>query len=159
ALQDESRVSQLSADGRVRLLRVRAALAARLQKRARGPLRAHVAGAWYALGGPACVEQETDLEAAETFFRYLDTYEVGGELPDRGVFEGGLAQLYALPDVQADDSLQIMTIHKAKGLEFDVVIVPGLARTPRSNDKKLFLWTEQPGTEGATDLLLAPINA
>ena len=158
AMQDEERVAQLSMDGRVRLARVRAALAASLAQRARGPLREHVAGAWYALGGPACVEQETDLEDAETYFRYLDKHEDAGSLPDRATFEAGLGQLYALPDLDADDSLQIMTIHKAKGLEFDVVIVPGLARSPRHDDKKLFLWTEQPGADG-TNLLLAPINA
>lgn len=158
AMQDEQRVAQLSADGRARLERVRSALSTSLAQRARGPLREHVAGAWYALGGPACVGQQTDLEDAETYFRYLDKHEDAGALPDRASFEAGLDQLYALPDLDADDSLQIMTIHKAKGLEFDVVIVPGLARSPRHDDKKLFLWTEQPGAS-ATQLLLAPINA
>ncbi|MEO8992673.1 MAG: 3'-5' exonuclease, partial [Nitrosospira sp.] len=71
----------------------------------------------------------------------------------------------ALPDVKADGTLQIMTIHKAKGLEFDHVIVPGLGRSSRGNDKKLFMWmeylrpalaTEEP-VEG-NDLLLAPIQ-
>jgi ATP-dependent helicase/nuclease subunit A len=159
AMQDEQRTTQLSADGRARLERLRAALATSLAQRVRGPLREHVAGAWYALGGPACVEQETDLEDAETYFRYLDQHEDAGALPDRASFEAGLDQLYALPDLAADDSLQIMTIHKAKGLEFDVVIVPGLARSPRHDDKKLFLWTEQPDADGANQLLLAPINA
>ncbi len=159
AMQDAQRVAQLSVDGRLRLDRVRAALAGSLAQRARGPLREHVAGAWYALGGPACVEQETDLEDAETYFRYLDKHEEAGALPDRAAFEAGLDQLYALPDLDADDSLQIMTIHKAKGLEFDVVIVPGLARSPRQDEKKLFLWTEQPDADGGNALLLAPINA
>jgi len=159
AMQDEECVAQLSPDGRLRLERVRAALASSLAQRARGPLREHVAGAWYALGGPACVEQETDLEDAETYFRYLDKHEDAGALPDRASFEAGLGQLYALPDLDADDSLQIMTIHKAKGLEFDVVIVPGLAKSPRHDDKKLFLWTEQPDADGSNELLLAPINA
>ncbi len=159
AMQDEQCVAQLSADGRLRLERVRAALASSLAQRARGPLREHVAGAWYALGGPACVEQETDLEDAETYFRYLDKHEDAGALPDRASFEAGLDQLYALPDLDANDSLQIMTIHKAKGLEFDMVIVPGLAKSPRHDDKKLFLWTEQPDADGSNELLLAPINA
>ena len=159
ALHDESRVAQLSADGRTRAARVRGALAPGLLQRRRAPLREQVAGAWYALGGPACVEYETDLEDAEVFFRDLDRHEEAGELPDRAAFEEGLDELYALADVDADDTLQIMTIHKAKGLEFDVVIVPGLARTSRSDDKKLFLWTEQPDVHGANELLLAPINA
>lgn len=158
-LCDDDRLAVLSADGRSRVMRVRDALAAGLRHRARKPLREQVAGAWYALGGPACVGRATDLEDAETYFRYLDRHEDAGELPDRPAFEEGLEQLYAAPDLGADDSLQIMTIHKSKGLEFDVVILPGLGRTPRSDDKKLFLWTEQPGVRGAEELLLAPIHA
>lgn len=159
ALHDGERIAQLSADGRTRAARVCAALQPMMLARRRAPLREQVAGAWFALGGPACVEDETSLEDAEVFFRYLDRHEEAGELPDRAAFEEGLGELYALADVEADDSLQIMTIHKAKGLEFDVVIVPGLARGPRPDDKKLFLWAEQPAAHGEPGLLLAPINA
>lgn len=76
-----------------------------------------------------------------------------------------MAKLYALPDRMADDRLQIMTIHKAKGLEFDVVIVPGLGRSSRANDKKLLKWMERARSqcqaneeENGLDLLLAPIQ-
>ncbi|MGE0559307.1 MAG: UvrD-helicase domain-containing protein [Burkholderiales bacterium] len=159
ALHDEARLAQLSADGRRRALHLRAVLAPGLAQRARKPLREQVAGAWYALGGPACVAQETDLEDAEAFFRHLDRHEEAGVLPDRLDFEEGMSQLHAAPDHGADERLQIMTIHKAKGLEFDVVILPGLARAPRSDDKKLLLWAEQTETRGAETLLLAPIHA
>jgi ATP-dependent helicase/nuclease subunit A len=47
-----------------------------------------------------------------------------------------------------------MTIHKAKGLEFDTVIVPGLDRAPRSGRKPLFAWRALAGGR----LLLAPID-
>jgi hypothetical protein len=52
-----------------------------------------------------------------------------------------------------------MSIHKAKGLEFDVVIVPGLGRRARCDDARLMLWQERPRLGGAPDLLLAPIHA
>jgi ATP-dependent exoDNAse (exonuclease V) beta subunit len=45
-----------------------------------------------------------------------------------------------------------MTIHKAKGLEFDTVILPGLDAPPRSEEQRLLLWLEHRG-----ELLLAPI--
>src|SRR5437879_4097962 len=59
-----------------------------------------------------------------------------------------------------------MTIHKAKGLEFDTVIVPGLDRGPGRSDPPLFLWKElvggssgRPPDKGGTGgLLLAPIK-
>jgi ATP-dependent helicase/nuclease subunit A len=159
ALHDEARLSALSVDGRARALRVRAVLTTGMLQRARKPLREQVAGAWYALGGPACVAQPADLEDAEAFFRHLDKHEEAGVLPDRLAFEEGLTQLYAAPDTGADDGLQIMTVHKAKGLEFDVVILPGLGRSPRSDDQRLLLWAEQPAAHGAEALLLAPIHA
>ena len=71
----------------------------------------------------------------------LKRREVQG-ISELGVLEEGLARLYALPDLKADDTLQVMTIHKAKGLEFDHVILPGLGRSSRSNDKRLFMWME-----------------
>jgi ATP-dependent exoDNAse (exonuclease V) beta subunit len=159
-MNDDGRVKALSADGRARLERVRAVLQACLDERCRGSLRERVAGAWFALSGPACVEDTTDLEDAEIYFDYLESHEEAGEIAEPASFEDGLAELYALPDLQADERLQIMTIHKAKGLEFGTVIVPGLGRAPRSDDARLFLWMEQPRGDsgGATDLLLAPIQ-
>jgi len=150
--------SRLSADGRERLARTRELMGAALANRLRGPLRDAVEGCWLALGGPACVESETDLEDAEIYLDALSEFEEAGALPDPAAFEERLAELWALPDVHAAESdVQIMTIHKAKGLEFDHVIVPGLGRTPRADDKRLFLWIERPGRE-APELLVAPIE-
>ena len=159
-MNDDTRVGTLSGDGRARLERVRAVLQACLDQRCRGSLRERAAGAWFALSGPACVEDTTDLEDAEIYFDYLESREEAGVIADPAAFEEGLADLYALPDLQADERLEIMTIHKAKGLEFDTVIVPGLGRRSRGDDSKLFLWLEQPaaGEDGPADLLLAPIR-
>ena len=53
-----------------------------------------------------------------------------------------------------------MTIHKAKGLEFDYVIVPGLDRVTTSDDAQLMQWLERPPTRRLArpgELLLSPI--
>ncbi|MCK4586017.1 MAG: PD-(D/E)XK nuclease family protein, partial [Gammaproteobacteria bacterium] len=44
-------------------------------------------------------------------------------------------------------------------LEFDTVIVPGLGRPPRGDDRKLLHWLERGFESGGSDLLLAPISA
>src|SRR5882762_2104758 len=142
-------------------------LAPAIANRGRGTLRDRVEGVWLALGGPACVEDATDLEDAEIFLDELEKLEHAGAIEDPAALAERLENLYALPDVAAgDDDLQIMTIHKAKGLEFDTVIVPGLDRGPGRSDPPLFLWKElvggssgRPPDKGGTGgLLLAPIK-
>src|SRR6266571_1093768 len=144
-------------------------LAPAVANRERGSLRERVEGVWLTLGGPACVEDRTGLEDAEIFLDELDKLESAGAV-DLAALHESLERLYALPDVAAtDDDLQIMTIHKAKGLEFDTVIVPGLDKGPGRSDPPLFLWKELvasgPPVKGGSEpsasggLLLAPIKA
>ena len=156
---DDDRVATLSADGQQRLRRVRAALQAGIAQRRRQSLRRWVEGVWLALGGPACVTDATDLKDVQVFFQLLESLDEAGDLQDFAALVSGMQRLYALPDEGADDGLEVMTIHKAKGLEFDVVIVPGLARTPPPAKSRLLLWQEIPRTHERSDLLLAPIRA
>jgi ATP-dependent helicase/nuclease subunit A len=156
-LRDESRVQQLNPEGRRRLNRVRSAIEPALEKRSFS-MRSRIEGAWLALGGPACAASAAEMENAKAFFDLLDEMDQGGAL-DLEAFERRIEGLHAYPDSEADESLQIMTIHKAKGLEFDVVIAPGLGRKSRSDESRLMLWLESPRLGGKTDLLLAPIHA
>jgi ATP-dependent exoDNAse (exonuclease V) beta subunit len=157
-MQDPGRVAGLSADGRGRLQRVREVLGAALDDRRRGLLRDQVEGTWLALGGPAGVDDETGLDDAAVFLDYLEEMEAGGDIADPGALQEGLDALFARPDVHAGEQLQVMTIHKAKGLEFDTVIVPGLGYPPRREDPQLLKWMERPRPDGKADLVLAPVK-
>lgn len=157
-LQDANRRAQISQDGRDRLeslwFILHEALASRLQQ----TLRQTVEGVWLAIGGPATVENETDLEDAEVYLQLLDELDDARDLSDLDELEKQVAKLFSLPDVNADESLQIMTLHKSKGLEFDTVIIPGLGRSPGSGDPQLLYWMERPLEFGGSDLVLAPIK-
>jgi ATP-dependent exoDNAse (exonuclease V) beta subunit len=148
-------ITHLTDDGQQRAERLRRALAPALAQRERGTLRDRVEGAWLALGGPACAQNATELEDAEAFLDELERLEQAGAV-DLDALVYRMGRLYALADVEAPpDAVEIMTIHKAKGLEFDTVIVPGLDRLPRAGPRPLFAWKSLPGAR----LLLAPINA
>ncbi len=160
-MENEDRVRHMGADGRLRLARAGKVLGRCIEQRCRASLRETVEGAWLALGGPACVEHVTDLEDAEIYLQYLEDAEEAGGIADLVAFEEGLAKLFALPDLEARDTdPQILTIHKAKGLEFDTVIVPGLGRRARHPEPSLFLWTRRLAADSdeSAELLLAPIK-
>ncbi len=140
---------QISQDGRQRLDRIIPVLERAMKNRGRLSMRRLVESAWLALNGPACID-ETDLLDVNQVFALLEKFDSEEPLE---TLERLLAGLYAAPDPQAGPELQLMTIHKAKGLEFDTVILPGLGRGIRSRERALLRWLEHPDYE----LLLAPI--
>ena len=162
-MHQSARVAALSPEGGRRLARVRDAFGPALANRRRGLLRDAVEGVWLALGGPACAEDRGGLEDAYAYLDHLEAAEEGGALPDMAIFASSLRNLYASPDPAAGERLQVMTIHKAKGLEFDTVIVPGLGAGARAEERKLFVWMERPIARGEDAIefqfLLSPIGA
>lgn len=151
-LRQPQRLIRLSATGRHRLQQTMTVLQHSLAQRGRVSLRALVEGAWLALGGPACVD-EAGLIDADAVFGLLEELDHGGDLLPFEALAEKLTKLYAAADPLAGDALQVMTIHKAKGLEFDTVILPGLGRRPRGEDSVLMRWIDLPNT----GLLLAPL--
>lgn len=154
-LADDSVVRRLSADGRERLERVAPVLLNAIVERGRKPLRRQVEGAWQALGGPACIDAPA-FEDANVCLDLIERYESEQRVVDTGALSERLAALYASP-ATAQSRVEVMTIHKAKGLEFDTVIVPALERMPPSEEKRLLAWTQRAAGPTGTDLLLAPL--
>jgi len=130
-------VAVMSADGSARLQRAASILRPALSARGRGSLTARVRGAWLALGGPATLDETIDLDAAERFFGLVAAHERAGDVPDWAAFVAALRELYAAPADEATARVQVMTLHRAKGLEFDTVILPGLGRRTAGRDAEL----------------------
>ncbi|MFA6233420.1 MAG: 3'-5' exonuclease, partial [Bacteroidota bacterium] len=76
---------------------------------------------------------------------------------DAALLEQSTALLFAPPDPNGDSRLQLMTVHKAKGLEFDVVIIPRLDGVPRQEEDRLLLWDTSLGEKGL-EFLIAPLR-
>ncbi len=157
-LQSSDTIKLLSEDGQKRLARVIPIFKQAIADRHRYSLRAWLENCWLSLGGPAVVSHSSDLADANAYFNLLDKLDVGGD-GDLTHLQTHVSQLFASPNHQADHSLQIMTIHNSKGLEFDTVILPHLERKSPSDDKQLLLWMERPQQNDTSALLLAPVHA
>jgi ATP-dependent exoDNAse (exonuclease V) beta subunit len=157
-LLDPAALGPLPADARRRVARVVSALQPAMAARGRGALGRLVHGAWLALGGPATLQRDSELSDAEAFFAYLDRAAQAGDLDDALRLEELLADQYTAPETVAPDAVELLTIHKAKGLEFDHVILPALDRTAGGGEKKLLRWLEQT-RPGGPELVLAPLEA
>ncbi len=158
-LQDAGLIAQLSDQGQQRLMRLQTVFTQAMAARFQYGLRHWLESTWMQLGGPACVENATDLEDAEVFLSLLQQLDSAGGLDEMKMLDERLAKLFALPDIAADDRLQLMTIHKSKGLEFDTVILPNLGRQAAADDSPLLMWLERWSAGEHGELLLAPLRA
>ncbi|MDH3689340.1 MAG: UvrD-helicase domain-containing protein [Gammaproteobacteria bacterium] len=150
-------LARLSADGRHRIGRVKDVLHRALTLRGRLALRDWVEQTWIELGGSVCVPPYA-LDDAEVLLGVIEQLDCGGDVIDLKSLHTAANELWAQPRRSAEDAVHVMTIHKAKGLEFDTVIVPGLARVARTDEGRLLHWEERVGAADNVGLLLAPLG-
>ena len=100
--------------------------------------------AWLRLGGAQCVDA-TARANLDLLWRALDSLPEGEQDFLGPALDAALEGLKALPDPDADSDcgVQLMTIHKSKGLEFEVVIVPDLQAGTNHSGVKLLSWVER----------------
>lgn len=150
-------IKPLSNQGKNYLHRIRNCLQQALHDKYRKPVRAWIEGTWYALGGPLVAKRQ-ELNDINAFFELLEAMETAAQL-DVNLLAERIDTLYAQVEPDASANLQVMTMHKSKGLEFDTVIIPGLDRSPRNDDTPILRWYERINEQGKERLLMAPIAA
>ncbi len=154
-MQNDAFVSTLSADGQIRLRHIRTILEEAFATQGRMNTSRWLRGIWLMLNGTACLWEQADIVDVQAFFSCLDALDRSNQFsPER--MRDEITKLFATPDINGEH-LQMMSIHKSKGLEFDCVILLGLGATTGGNnrDKPLVLWEEVTVNEH-TELLAAP---
>jgi ATP-dependent helicase/nuclease subunit A len=145
----------LSEESCERLARVWPVLHAASHQRGRLTTAQWVERTWRSLGGDAWLTAD-EMSNARRYLQLLDEVEQAGML-DLTLLQRRINKLYAETATVAG-AVDLMTIHGAKGLEWDVVIVPGLERRAQGNRSRLLTWSEvQSGDAEAAHVVLAPI--
>ncbi len=158
----QQRGDLLSADGIARLEPFWQILEAALHQRGRLPLSQLVHRTWRAFGAHQFLDPDGLLNVNQ-YLSLLEELETStGVLPLERL-EKRLGKLYAAPSSQPD-AVDLMTIHNAKGLEWDLVLVPSLERSGRSNETRLLDWIETDADNELKDAsvahgILAPIQS
>lgn len=154
----------LSQDGHSRLRGLHSALDGPMQLRRQSPVSALVLAAWELLQGPSLITSSAEQAATEFFFEELRLAEEHFVVPDVEAFAARIQESFT--SVQGEqrngetpEPVQLMTIHKSKGLQFDHVLIPQLGGKGNADDKDLLVLHERINREGAATLLIAPVPA
>jgi ATP-dependent exoDNAse (exonuclease V) beta subunit len=153
---EQHQLEMLSNDGQIRLRHAQDALCEFVENPGRQSLRRQVEGAWLRLGGNICIGSQSDVNDVNAYFRLLDKLDAAGRF-DLDRLETEINDLYAAPSTDKHaGKLKFMTVHKAKGLEFDTVILPGLHRSTVNREAKLLVWEGTHDDNGKKHLVVAP---
>jgi ATP-dependent helicase/nuclease subunit A len=158
AIRKEELLQSLSEDGRERCRRLGRVLQAALRARNESSAARWIERTWLGLGGPACAASAQELQLAGAAFARLRMLEERG-MPDAADLPNSFADLFA--DEGGACAVEIMTIHKAKGLEFDMVVLPALDRAVPAERGQLLLSHQfaRAGRDGMVMAARPPVGA
>lgn len=124
------------------------------RNRERKPVHVAVRGLWSALGGNEFYADQSAINVSDRFFEELSAKTVGSSRVHWSKIRSAMQRLYADLAVQDSNPVQLMTMHKAKGLEFDTVVLPSLDKAGRPDDTELLNWLDSVDDNGDPSLLM-----
>jgi len=161
SVRDAEALQRLQGDARERARRVLEGLEKAHGLWQKHRLRDLVEGLWSRLGGPgAQTRPETAARDAARYLDALDSADAAGLVNDWNAFMEMLGDQYTEGDPPDEAvKLEILTMHGAKGLEWDLVVLPGLDRTTGSGQQELLYWLPFTPESGDEQVLLAPLRS
>jgi len=161
ALQKQQEIAELSADGRDRLAGITKVLSYALAMREKFSLHRIVESAWTLLRGAAMAISEAEQDSVAFYLELLSKHERGGTIRDFHEFAETVARSFIPSQARSGElgAVHLLTMHKAKGLEFDHVILPTLGADSRNNDKSLLQWHERLNQHGESRLFIAALSS
>ncbi|MFQ5345545.1 MAG: UvrD-helicase domain-containing protein [Mariprofundus sp.] len=153
-MMDDSLFKCLSKDAQVRIIFIRQALEPCLASSGKISVREILQTAWSRLCMPELIDA-TASRNVEAALELIESLEQAGRI-DFSLLDERLEKLYAAPDASdVAGQVELLTMHGAKGLQWDTVILPGLGHKGASADTPLLAFTEVPVCGGAMSLMAA----
>ena len=154
ALGNPERLVRCHPDDLPGLARLRAVTTRALAERGGGEVADWLERTWLRLGASDAYGAQ-ELGDARAFFAALAARAAAFEWQGPEDYATLLDHLYSVPE-GGENPVQVMTVHRAKGLEFEHVIVPALQRATRGAEHRLLRWIDLPSETTESELLIAP---
>ena len=155
-INDEMRLGTLSEGGRRQVEHALPILNGLVDADRSTPLVQRIERAWFALGGPALLDDDNAVANVYRYFDAVAKLDVGGTIPDISELMDRLDAERVSTNTAA--RLQILTMHKAKGLQFDHVVLYGLGRYPSPRDRDVMSWFDLPDIHGVEEKVISPVG-
>jgi ATP-dependent exoDNAse (exonuclease V) beta subunit len=153
-INDEEVKHRFGADAQSRLTFVRHALEPCMMASGKIPVRQLLEAGWSRLAMPSALDETARLNV-DAALELIESLDEGGRI-NFALLDERLKQLYAAPDASAQaGQVELLTMHGAKGLQWDVVVLPGLGHGGSRSDAPLLAFTEVPVHGGAMPLIAA----
>ena len=151
-MQEAERLSAMEPAAAARVASLVAALEPCVEVAGRVGVRRLLESAWSRLGLAAAFDATAASNIAQTL-ELVAMLDEGGAI-DFARFDEGLKKLFAVADSSAEASrVELMTMHGAKGLQWDVVLLPGLGKRGNNGDTPLLALTDVPAVGHELPLL------
>ena len=137
-LNDKKLVTSLSKNSQVRLTHFVKVIRRNLNFRSRLSNRFFIEAIWRQLSGPYTLINESDNPVIDLFLELVDKYSKSLISIDFVTLERQIEQEYLNTTTHLSNPIKFLTIQKAKGLEFDVVVIPNMNKQVRNENKSLF---------------------
>lgn len=112
-------------------------------------LRDLIEQTWRDLGGWQSLLHAHHAKDLEDYLALLEKHACQGLIEDFDRFESDLEKLYARPSGDDSAPVKLMTIHTAKGLEFDTLYLPFLDSGSGNSSKPVLVWRDRITADGA----------
>ncbi|GAV21187.1 ATP-dependent helicase/nuclease subunit A [Mariprofundus micogutta] len=151
-IHDEQRIEAVDADTQLRLAFIKDALGPCVEVAGTVPVHDLLATAWHRLSLPELLDESAEQNVAAAL-ELIESLDEGGQI-NFALLDERLEELFAAPDSSSEAAqVELLTMHGAKGLQWDVVILPGLGKTGRGADAPLLAFTDVPEAGGVKPLL------
>jgi len=151
-LDDAAKCNRLDVIARRRIEHLKAALSPCLHRAGRTGVRHLLQTAAQRMGIPGLLTEDA-ARNIDALLALVGELDAGGGIRF-DLLDERLEKLFAAPESSREAArIELMTMHGAKGLQWDVVILPGLGRKPPSGDAPFLAFADVPAQGGGHPLI------